>query len=283
MLQDEPQAEVKFSAQTGTELGIPSNYGGGGMFCVATITFPEHTGRHPAVGYKTAGSSGNPDEWNILCSKALGRALKRCGYPDDTVDLKALVHWRQRVAEIAAIGAGTAQLQLSSAPLDQAIEASGTSRDAISQDDGEAPNTETDTEEIEEIEIVDDGSDELADEAKIVAMRQLLGTLDPAKQKEVTAWARKKGIRTTQPDLTHGQVDTVTEYVSKISGAIENGHGSTQADLIVQLVESLTDDEAKVFRKFCKDNGIDDGVALNAPGTLSAEDIATLIGWLDAG
>lgn len=104
---DHPGAKVTYRLASGEELAIPPNYGGGGSFCVARIEFPTSSGRPPVEGYKSVASKGTADEWNILCSKTLGRALKKAGYPDDLKDLKALVLWRQREAEIAAINSGT--------------------------------------------------------------------------------------------------------------------------------------------------------------------------------
>lgn len=111
LLEDHPQATYEFHLRTGDEIGVPDEYGGGDRkFCVCTITFGE--GRAPVEAWKPVAGNGTPDEWNILCTKTLGRALKRAGYPDDLHDLKALVLWRQREAEIAAIKAGSLPLDV---------------------------------------------------------------------------------------------------------------------------------------------------------------------------
>ena len=111
LLEDHPQATYEFTLRTGDEIGVPDEYGGGDRkFCVCTITFgPE---RASVEAWKPVSGNGTPDEWNILCTKTLGRALKRAGYPDDLHDLKALVLWRQREAEIAAIKAGSLPLDV---------------------------------------------------------------------------------------------------------------------------------------------------------------------------
>jgi len=279
LLFDLPGTEISYEMKTGTELGIPEQFGGDGNFCVATIHFPPETGRPSVCGYKIAPARGNADEWNILCTKALGRALKKAGFPSDTKDLKTVVLWRQREAEIRAIDAGTANLQLGPAPIEQAIEASGTkTEDETSLDDGEAPVDDG----IEDAILVDDELDnEIADEDKLVLMRQLIGKLPSAKQKEVTDWARKKGIRTTRSDLNHSQVDQVISFVESIADAERNGHGSEDAETIVELVSGLSASETTVFRKFCKDQGIDAGIAANAPGSLSFDDQQKLLTWLD--
>jgi hypothetical protein len=105
LLEDHPEATYDFRLATGDEIGVPDEYGGGTKkFCVCTISFGEN--RAPVIAWKPVSGNGTPDEWNILCTKTLGRALKRAGYPDDLHDLKALVLWRQREAEIAAIKGG---------------------------------------------------------------------------------------------------------------------------------------------------------------------------------
>jgi hypothetical protein len=119
LLEDHPGAIYDFDLVTGTEVGIPEAYGGDRKFCLCTIRFPGPD-RADVTAWKPVGASGSPDEWNVLCTKTLGRALKRAGYPDDLKDLKALVLWRQRTAEIGAIEAGTAQLALAPASQQEA-------------------------------------------------------------------------------------------------------------------------------------------------------------------
>jgi hypothetical protein len=106
-----------FELKCGTEVGVPKQYGGDGDFCVCTINIPGHT---PIVAYKPVKSKGNPDEWVVACTKTLGRALKKAGYPDDLTDLKALVLWRQRDAEINALRGGIVpgELPTIAAPLE---------------------------------------------------------------------------------------------------------------------------------------------------------------------
>ncbi len=84
----------------------PPQYGGDGAFCVAKIDFGPGSDRSPAYGVKSVPPTGNADQWTVLCTKTTGRALKAAGYPDDTIDLKALVAWRARNSDIA-VGTGT--------------------------------------------------------------------------------------------------------------------------------------------------------------------------------
>lgn len=141
LLEDHPKARVEYALVSGEEAGIPAEYGGSGKFCQATIIFPESTGIAPVVAHKKAEkprSSEDPaDAWNTMCTKTLGRALKKAGYPDDTKDLKALVLWRQRQVEINAIAAGQPVQQAlpETSPVELALEAASTSPDAPTEND----------------------------------------------------------------------------------------------------------------------------------------------------
>lgn len=112
LLHDHPNAHYDFKQVKGTELGIPANFGGEGDFCLATIHFGD--GRADASAWKPVPPKGDAELWNVLQTKTLGRALKKAGYPDDLRDLKALVLWRQRDAEISAIVSGTQQVAIAS-------------------------------------------------------------------------------------------------------------------------------------------------------------------------
>lgn len=127
LLEDHPQASHRFEVRSAEDLGIPKGMSGTGEFCVAIIERPDMP---DAIGWKPLPAKGGPEEWNVLCTKALGRALKRAGYPDDLPDLKALVLWRQRNAEIGAIGAGFIQQALP--PSAKAIE-SGQAADPVAK------------------------------------------------------------------------------------------------------------------------------------------------------
>lgn len=112
LLHDHPDATYHFELKKGTDLGIPAEFGGDGNFCLATIEFGDR--RAPASAWKPVPQKGDPELWNTLQTKTLGRALKKAGYPDDLKDLKALLLWRQRGAEIEAITSGTQQLAIAS-------------------------------------------------------------------------------------------------------------------------------------------------------------------------
>jgi hypothetical protein len=165
LLEDHPNATYTFELKSGEELGIPDKFGGDGDFCLCTINFPN--GRSKATAYKPLPARGDADQWNIICTKTLGRALKRAGYPDDLRDLKALVLWRQREAEIDAIRGGTAQISLPSAnaiaelsapdPVGQALDAAGV-RDPehTGADEGDGEDYTGGDDEAVDAEIVED-------------------------------------------------------------------------------------------------------------------------------
>lgn len=108
LLEDHPQATYEFSIDVAETFGVPPDFGGDALVCVATIIFPD---RPNVVAWKAPGPEGKghgqdqrtPDGWNILQTKTLGRALKRAGYPDDMPSLKALMLWRKRNAEVSSI------------------------------------------------------------------------------------------------------------------------------------------------------------------------------------
>lgn len=184
LLEDHPKATYRFDLVTGNEIGVPDSFGGGSkQFCLCTIEFGAD--RAAVTAWKPVPDKGDPDLWNILCTKTLGRALKRAGYPDDLHDLKALVLWRQREAEIAAIKAGTQTLALPTAnaiaalpsadPMQAALDAAATS-------DAEAVGP--DEVDYETGEIVD------ADPEEIAMLRDLIDGLDAKETKAFAAFLK---------------------------------------------------------------------------------------------
>tara|TARA_Y100001949_G_scaffold174831_1_gene183178 strand:+ start:508 stop:1290 length:783 start_codon:yes stop_codon:yes gene_type:complete len=128
--QDYPEAVAEFSEMTGAELGIPEKFGGKDDYCVAQILL-RPTDELPIVGYKPlsdAKSNKNDhpsDAWNVLCTKALGRALKRAGYADTAGEMKLIVTYKQRLAEHDAIRSGDeAQVANDSVPMPKTPEPS---------------------------------------------------------------------------------------------------------------------------------------------------------------
>lgn len=95
---DHPDGEIKFTEATAEEVGIPSSFSKKDeRFCVATITrFPGDS--LEIVAYKSVSAAGkivDSDAWHVLCSKAMGRALKKAGYPDTISDLKIMTRYKE--------------------------------------------------------------------------------------------------------------------------------------------------------------------------------------------
>jgi hypothetical protein len=188
LLEDHPEATYDFQLVTGADIGVPDKFGGDKQFCLATIRFP--IGRSDVTAWKPVPASGTADDWNILCTKTLGRALKRAGYPDDLKDLKALVLWRQRDAEIAAIRGG-AELSLPSAnaiaalpaadPMQAALDEAGvTSDEAIGGD--------------EDADVIDASPNEIISDETLNEITELMGGLDKTEEKVFVAFLKKLGI-----------------------------------------------------------------------------------------
>lgn len=295
MLNDHPGAWVDFHEAPGSELGIPTKVGGGGQFCVATINFPEGSGRRPVVGYKPVESKlrgGDAsldhlsDKWNILCTKALGRALKRAGYPDDMTDLKALVVWRQRDAEIRAIGAGTSQVAIAAAQPEKALEAAG-KRDpeATSADDSNAPDSDVSDSSVVEADVTDaDPSLLPPSDATLSELRKEINGLG-SRSVELTAWAKSNGLRVTKPATEADARALVDQAV--VLGAqppvAESSAGETsglaeRVDTLIELAAGLTAEEAKLYAAFLKSLGVD---GKSDPRGWDEETVFAVLGWLE--
>lgn len=95
---DWPDATVEFSEGTAADAGIPSSFSKKDeKVCIATVV--RFKGDTPFIGYKSfADAKGrDTDAWNVLCSKAMGRALKKAGSPDNMNDLKVLMRFRESI------------------------------------------------------------------------------------------------------------------------------------------------------------------------------------------
>lgn len=95
---DWPDATVEFSEGTAADAGIPASFSKKDeKVCIATVV--RFKGDTPFIGYKSfADAKGrDTDAWNVLCSKAMGRALKKAGSPDNMNDLKVLMRFRESI------------------------------------------------------------------------------------------------------------------------------------------------------------------------------------------
>jgi hypothetical protein len=98
---DWPEGAIEFHEASAEDLEIPKSFRKDGeMICVATLTrFPNDP--TPIVAFKSESSvdtkSRDTDGWHSLTSKAMGRALKKAGYPDRMADLKVLMNFRKSI------------------------------------------------------------------------------------------------------------------------------------------------------------------------------------------
>jgi hypothetical protein len=95
---DWPDGAIEFTESTPAEIGIPSSFSKKDeKICVATVT--RFTGDdRPIVAYKAESDvrgARDTDSWHALCSKAMGRAMKKAGYPDTMSDLRILMKFRE--------------------------------------------------------------------------------------------------------------------------------------------------------------------------------------------
>jgi len=95
---DWPDATVEFSEGVASDAGVPASFSKKDeKVCIATVT--RFAGDTPFVGYKSVSDAKgrDTDAWNVLCSKAMGRALKKAGSPDNMNDLKVLMRFREAI------------------------------------------------------------------------------------------------------------------------------------------------------------------------------------------
>jgi len=94
---DWPDATVDFSEGTAADVNIPATFTKKDeKLCIAKVS--RFTGDDRIItAFKSQGDvrgAKDTDSWHALCSKAMGRALKKAGYPDTMTDLKILLKFR---------------------------------------------------------------------------------------------------------------------------------------------------------------------------------------------
>ncbi len=220
LLEDFPAATYETEWISSDQAGIPADFHPEREpgFCVVTITFPPGSGKPPAVGRRPPdrNKEGQPlmraEDWETLTTKTLGRALKNAGYPSDKMQLKAVVHWRQRQLELAAIAGGATVAALGPGALDAALDAAADHPDAVDPDDqitetgetvdpaGAAPAaTGSNDEDIAEAEIIpDDAPPDTGPAPSSETMAELRQAINAAAgagvQSELRRWAQGNGI-----------------------------------------------------------------------------------------
>jgi hypothetical protein len=122
---DFPDGHIEFSDGTPQDLGIPESFSKKGeRLCIAKLTRfvgdPE-----PVISFKSQNDApkNDTDAWHVLCSKAMGRALKKAGYPDTMGDLKTLINFRKannkeqpeaKTTSVAGVQINTPSIQMES-------------------------------------------------------------------------------------------------------------------------------------------------------------------------
>ena len=209
-LTDHPDGRIQHELVSGAELNIPEEFGGKGNFCRCNLSWD---GEVRATAWKPVPAKGDAEVWNVICTKTTGRALKKAGYPDDLVDLKALVLWRQRQAEIQAISAGTAHTSQQALPSASQLEL-GSGDDELSQALDKAATSTPDGKSGDE-DLA--GSDGEPDERSADVL-ELLDGLSPADDKVFTSFCATIGAPTDPYEMTSAQIDDVLNWLDPIDG-----------------------------------------------------------------
>lgn len=158
---DHPDGEIKFTEATADEIGIPASFSKKDeRFCVATIT--RYSGDPlEIVAYKSVSAAGKPndsDAWHVLCSKAMGRALKKAGYPDTISDLKIMTRYQE-------INAGPVISNAASTSVPANVSYTVTNKTSIAGQQIETPTVATESKERPSKPSTDWSSDIERDEA----------------------------------------------------------------------------------------------------------------------
>lgn len=237
LLEETPGATYTFEIVKGTDLppghAIPPQIpGGDGDFCLATITFPPETGKDPAIGYKALAHGVNKkqgatgpvetvEQWQQLCTKCLGRALKRCGYPDDMDELRAIIRWRGELQKLRMIADGTWR-PLNAIPAAGAAGALGGGEETVDDALSAAATSDPEAQQADRDDVIDAESDEVPhspastpppsspsrppvesaplDDDLVAEHRQAVNDASSGGvQSELRNWANAEGITWTKP------------------------------------------------------------------------------------
>jgi hypothetical protein len=151
-----------------------------------------------------------PEAQATLQSKALGRALKAAGYPDDMDDFRVLVWLRRENKKVEAIGSGLVPAgyagMLSPGPAEKA-EADQLMAQAGSTDrprGGDAP-VASDDDDIADAELVED--EPTPEEVAKARYHELRNGLDGPERQRFASWARKVHDIRNVANPVNGQLD----------------------------------------------------------------------------
>lgn len=105
LLEELPGATYTPEVVDAADVGIDTDFCGSTRVCRVTIEFPD--GRAPVSGWQEVGASATktPGAFDTVTMSALDRALTNAGYPPDVEDLRFLMRWRFRKAEVGLLDA----------------------------------------------------------------------------------------------------------------------------------------------------------------------------------
>jgi hypothetical protein len=262
LLLDHPLATKKETLVPREESDIPPSHWrsqkGYEMVCKCVVDFGPGSTRRPITAYRFADvpsarsghtNTGNdPEGWETWCTKTLGRVVKEAGYPDDVNDLKLVLLWRRRNAEIAGIAAGRS-IAVNGAADDRVVDAA-----AKPDDDADAAPEVS--------------APPAAAPAPVTAP---VDHAEAARRFAETA-AAKKGATPELPG--DGDADDADTIISPAAAANAN-----------ELIMALAPDERTRFAEWCVGNNLTPNMTANpAKWTYAQYDLAVpmLLEWAEA-
>ena len=266
-----------------------------GKFCLCTIKYPADAGKDDEHGAKPVLQEeldrGDPETWNSMCTKALGRALKRAGYPDAVPDLRSLILWRQRTAEIDRIRQGLAPIaELTSGNTQRALDAAF---EAGAQDDPDVDRSATTDHEDEppagqqqqrppaqqqrEAPPTGGNADKEPTAEQLTELRVAIGALGN-KQTVLRAWAAEQKIVSYSKPGTVGQLVAIMHKIAQLNTAGPDGTPQApdpkaeqraqvevekpddpieahQLDDIMHVIDTYESDDYDAFEQWAVDQG----------------------------
>lgn len=231
--EDHPGLDIAYGVMAADESGIhPAFRADCDWFVTCTITIP---GCPPVVAWKEVPKQEErwvnkqkrmvpfemtPESLIVLQTKALGRACKQLGYPDDMTEFKSLVLWRQRNREIASLGQLAVSPTAGALPsgrddeMSKALDAAGRTDDeerATKLDDDDQPIADATVVDAagnvvnSDGEIIEPPAD--ADEDALATYMEVIAAVEPDVKLHLAAWAKDRGIRNIMAPLPNQAQD----------------------------------------------------------------------------